>query len=104
MTKMFATVSRRCHGAALLAVLSCGLNAAAAATGGSGGDTLQPSWTFAGYGSAGMVHSSETAADFSANALNPGRAGHSQRYAYDVDSRVAGQINLLLDARWSAVV
>jgi len=71
----------------------------------SGADdgTARP-WTFAGYGSLGVVHSSEAAADFSANVINPGSAGHSKSTSYDVDSRLAGQINYTLDADWSAVV
>ncbi|WP_426197644.1 hypothetical protein [Massilia sp. DWR3-1-1] len=63
-----------------------------------------PPWRFGAYGSLGVVHSSESAADFSANGINPGRAGASHAYAYDVDSRLAAQVDLMLDAQWSAVL
>lgn len=62
------------------------------------------SWKFAGYGSAGLVHSSEKQADFTSNVINPGRAGYSKSYSYDVDSRIAGQINYESHAAWSAVL
>ena len=61
-------------------------------------------WKFAGYGSAGLVHSSEKSADFTSNVINPGRAGFSKRYSHDVDSRLAGQINYESHAAWSAVL
>lgn len=64
---------------------------------------MQP-WTVAGYGSAGLVHSSERNADFTSNVINPGRAGFSRRTSYDVDSRLAGQINYESHANWSAVL
>jgi hypothetical protein len=61
-------------------------------------------WAFAGYGSAGVVHSNERAADFTANVLNPGRAGRSRAYSYDVDSRLAAQVDLTITPHWSAVL
>lgn len=68
-------------------------------------DGAKPSpWTFAGYGSLGVVHSSESAANFSANAINPGSAGFSRAYSFDVDSRLAGQIDFAINPQWSAVL
>lgn len=59
---------------------------------------------FAGFGSLGAVHASERSADFSANLVNPGRAGYSRRIAYDVDSRLAAQMDVVFSPSWSAVV
>jgi hypothetical protein len=102
---LFKFTSRRCFGGMMigLAALSA-VPVSAASAGVATDDERAPVWTYAGYGSAGLVHSSEAAADFSANALNPGRAGYSHPYSYDVDSRLAGQVNLTVNPQWSAVL
>lgn len=84
--------------AALLLVVSA--HAHARADGGEDG----PEWTFGGFGSVGLVHSSERQADYTANVLNPGDAGFSRRWSPNVDSRLGGQIAVDLDDRWSAVL
>jgi hypothetical protein len=102
MLRIFCKMPTR--GRAALAVglsLLCALPACAQS---SGDDGALPAWRFAGYGSAGVVHSSEKAADFTANVLNPGRAGYSRAYSYDVDSRLAGQLNFSMTPAWSAVL
>jgi len=86
------------HAAYVSGVASLLLSACAFA----GEDGARP-WTFGGFGTAGMVRSSEHAADFSATPLNPGRAGHSRAWSYDVDSRLGAQLGYSQD-RWSAVV
>jgi predicted porin len=63
-----------------------------------------PRWTFGGFGTLGAVHSSESAADFSANVLNPGDAGHSRAWSAGVDSRLGMQLGVNLDSSWSAVL
>lgn len=100
MPTILLRTSLRGIGGVLIGLYALGPASALAAS----DDALARSWTFAGYGSAGLVHSSETAADFSANVINPGRAGYSRRYSYDVDSRIAGQVNFIVDPQWSAVL
>ncbi|WP_295989935.1 hypothetical protein [Rugamonas sp.] len=63
-----------------------------------------PSWTFGGYGTLGAVHSSEHEADFTANVLTPGSAGHSRSWSADVDSRVGMQLGVQLTPALSAVL
>ncbi|WP_229506273.1 hypothetical protein [Massilia sp. BJB1822] len=63
-----------------------------------------PSWTFGGFGSLGAVRSSEKQADFTANPLNPGQAGHSHEWSTAVDSRFGVQLGAQFDRNWSAVV
>jgi hypothetical protein len=86
----------------LVCALLCAYQAAAQDAGDepAGG----PAWTFGGYGSLGLVHSSERQADFTENVLNPGRAGYTRRWDADVDSRAAAQLAVQIDPRWSAVV
>jgi len=61
-------------------------------------------WTFGGFGTASMVRSSEHNADFSANPLTPGMAGHSHDWSADVDSRLGAQLGVKIAPRWSAVL
>lgn len=63
-----------------------------------------PSWTFAGYGSAGMVYSSERQADYQSDSLNPGDAGYTRRISPHVDSRIGAQLVLNIDSDWSATL
>lgn len=63
-----------------------------------------PSWRFGGFGSVGAVRSSERQADFTANPLNPGQAGHSHEWSTAVDSRLGVQLGAQFDRNWSAVV
>ena len=63
-----------------------------------------PSWTFGGYGTAGATYSSERQADYSANVLTPGEAGHTHRVSPAVDSRIGAQLGVSLDHQWSATV
>jgi hypothetical protein len=60
-------------------------------------------WSFGGFGTVSAVHSSEQQADFSANPLNPGRAGASRDWAWDVDSRLGTQLSYD-GGHWSAVL
>lgn len=62
------------------------------------------SWTFGGFGTLGVVHSSEREADYTANVLNPGSAGHSRSWSADVDSRLGAQLSWNPDPAWSAVL
>jgi hypothetical protein len=88
--------------ATLAATLLLGCRMAAAA--GPAADDASPRWTFGGYGTLGVAHSSENAADFTANAINPGDAGHSRAWSPAVDSRVGMQLGVQLDSSWSAVL
>lgn len=63
-----------------------------------------PEWTFGGFGSLGAAHSSERQADYTANVVNPGTAGFSDRWSMAVDSRLGAQLGLTLDTRWSGVL
>jgi opacity protein-like surface antigen len=63
-----------------------------------------PNWTFGGYGTLGVAHSSERNADYTANVINPGNLGATRRYSADVDSRLGAQLGLNLDRQWSATV
>ena len=63
-----------------------------------------PAWTFGGYGTAGAAYSSERQADYSANVLNPGGAGHTHRVSPAVDSRIGAQLTVNIDKYWSATL
>lgn len=63
-----------------------------------------PGWKFSGFGSAGVVHSDERQADYVASILKADGAGRTADWSRHVDSKLAGQVDLKLDSRWSAVV
>jgi hypothetical protein len=61
-------------------------------------------WSFSGFGTLSMVHSSEHKADFTSSVLKASGAGHSDRWSGDVDSRLGAQIDVAPGQRWSAVL
>jgi len=63
-----------------------------------------PMFSFSGFGTLGVVHSSENQADFTSSTLAPNGAGHSHTWSADVDSLIAGQVNANLMPRLSAVL
>lgn len=83
---------------ALLAMALCAAGARA--------DELRPPmFTFNGFGTLGVVHSSEDKADFvSNNILIPSGAGHTRAWSADVDSLVAAQVTATFTPRLSAVL
>lgn len=97
-------LSRRAIGFAALPSCCAALLLAVSAHARADGDEDGPAWTFGGFGSVGLVHSSERHADYTANVLNPGDAGFSRRWSPNVDSRLGGQVAVDLDDRWSAVL
>jgi hypothetical protein len=85
---------------ATLMMLSCCM----ARAGESVDDEERPRWSFGGFGTLGVAHSSEKAADFTANVLNPGDAGYSRNWSAAVDSRLGMQLGVNLGGSWSAVL
>jgi len=67
-------------------------------------DTGTPSVSFSGFGTLGVVHSSERRADFIASYLKPNGAGFTHAWSTDVDSRLAGQVSAHANSQLSAVV
>ncbi len=61
-------------------------------------------FSFSGFGTVGVVHSSERQADFTSSTLKPNGAGHSHTWSADVDSLIAGQVNANLTPQLSAVL
>ncbi|MDO8988858.1 MAG: porin [Sideroxyarcus sp.] len=67
-------------------------------------DADTPMYSFSGYGTLGVVHSSENKADFTSNASKPNGAGYSRSWSADVDSLIAGQVIANLTPQLTAVV
>jgi len=61
-------------------------------------------FAFNGFGTAGVVHSSEARADFTASDFEPNGAGYSRSWSASVDSLIGGQVSATLGPRLSAVV
>ncbi len=77
-------------------------DAPAKAAGGAA-DTTPSIFSFAGFGTVGVVHSSESQADF-ANNFQANGAGYTRNWSASVDSLLAGQVTADFSKRLSGVV
>jgi hypothetical protein len=64
----------------------------------------KPTFSFSGFGTLGVVHSSERQADFTSSILKPNGAGYSHAWSADVDSLVGGQVTANFTPQLSAVL
>lgn len=67
-------------------------------------DTGNAAWSFNGYGTLGLAHSSRDRADFLPNNLRSEGPGRSGSWNADLDSRLAFQVSAHPTSRFSAVV
>jgi hypothetical protein len=63
-----------------------------------------PAFSFNGFGTLGMVHSSERNADYTATLFQPNGAGATHRWSPDVDSRIGAQLTVGFSERLEGVV
>ena len=63
-----------------------------------------PLFAFSGFGTLGVLHSSEDQADFTAGALKPKGAGFTRAWSAEVDSLIGAQLIFQPSPRFSAVV
>ncbi len=61
-------------------------------------------FSFSGYGTLGVVHSSEDNADFVVDPFRPNGPGHTRNWSADVDSRMGGQVTANFTRQLSAIV
>jgi hypothetical protein len=85
--------------AALIALL--GYLPAARAAAEIPGDSM---FSFSAFGTFGLVHSSETQADFTSSRFKPNGAGYTHPWSSDVDSRIGAQVTANLTSQLSAVL
>jgi len=74
------------------------------ATGACAGAYKAPQLSFSGFGTLGVVHSSEDRADFSSSIFKPNGAGYSHAWSADVDSLIGGQVTATITPKLSAVL
>jgi hypothetical protein len=74
------------------------------AAGARADDYAAPMFSFSGFGTLGVVHSSEDQADFTSSFFKPNGAGYSHTWSADVDSLIAGQVTANLTPQLSAVL
>jgi hypothetical protein len=60
--------------------------------------------SFNGFGTIGVVHSTEERADFTSSAFKPNGAGYSHNWSVDVDSRIGAQLSADFTPQLSAVL
>ena len=60
--------------------------------------------SFSGFGTLGLVHSSEDRADFTANLLQPNGAGYTHSWSSDIDSRLGVQATVHFTPQLSAML
>ncbi len=89
------------------AMTTCALVAGSLASGmarASDEPATSPSLSVSGYGTFGAVHSDYREADFTSSVLKGEGAGGTRSVAYNVDSRIGGQVDAKLNDKWSAVL
>jgi hypothetical protein len=64
----------------------------------------RPRFTFSGFGTLGVVRSSERQADFTSTIFKPDGAGHTHAWSADVDSLIAGQATGRITSKLMAAV
>ncbi|MFC5498481.1 hypothetical protein ACFPOE_13125 [Caenimonas terrae] len=74
------------------------------ATGARADEPARPMFSFSGFGTLGLVHSSEKNADFVSSSLKPNGAGFTRSWSADVDSRVAAQVTANFTPQLSGVL
>ena len=80
------------------------LAAALYAAGACADDLEAPLFSFSGFGTLGVVHSSEDQADFTSSIFKPNGAGYSHAWSADVDSLIGGQVTATITPKLSAVL
>jgi hypothetical protein len=68
------------------------------------GRETPPGWAFSGFGTFGLAHSDEKAADFVNSTMKADGAGRTRAWSAHVDSALGAQLDFTFSARWSAVV
>jgi hypothetical protein len=71
---------------------------------GASADFLGTMFSFNGFGTVGVVHSSDDKADFTANYFQPRGAGYSSNWSPAVDSLIGAQLTANFTSRLSAVI
>lgn len=85
---------------ASIALLAVALHAAVARA-----DEAEKSiFSLSGFGTLGLVHSSERQADFTSSSTKPNGAGFSRDWSADVDSRIGAQVTGVFSPRLTAVL
>lgn len=67
-------------------------------------EPAQAKFSFNGFGTLGMLHSSLAGADYTFDNLQPYGVGRSHRWSADVDSRIGGQLTANLSSHLTAVL
>jgi hypothetical protein len=88
---------------ALIAVVMMSYSACAHAAD-STADSGQSMFSFSGFGTLGLIHSSEDGADYAASPLQPNGAGYTHPWSPDIDSRLGGQVTAHFAPRLSAML
>jgi hypothetical protein len=63
-----------------------------------------PTFSFSGYGTLGIVHSDSNQADYQVDVFKPNGPGYTRDWSADVDSRVGAQLSAVFSPAFSAVV
>ena len=82
-----------------VAALAAGFPSAAGAE-----ELAPPLFSFSGYGTLGVVHSSDDKSDYLVDAFKPTGPGFTRSWSPDVDSRIGAQVTANFTPRLSAVV
>jgi hypothetical protein len=89
----------------VLAVIALAVTFSQSASAADPGDAAEPSLlSFSGFGTLGVVHSSEELADFTNGTLKAAGAGFTDRWSAGVDSTLGAQVVATFTPQWSATL
>lgn len=88
----------------LCAIISLAILSHPARAGVTGDDLIPSMFSFNGFGTVGVVHSSDDLADFVSNPAQPKGAGFTDSWSATPDTKLGVQLNVALTDRLSAVV
>ncbi|MDX1808962.1 MAG: porin [Sulfurospirillaceae bacterium] len=94
---MIKSISNKLTHIALIATLLYAIGANA-------DDLEAPVFSFSGFGTLGLVHSSEDKADFTSSSFKPNGAGYTHAWSADVDSLIGGQVTANFTPKFTAIL
>jgi hypothetical protein len=89
---------------ALLAIILAAMLSSPVGVHAAAEDSSSSMLSFSGFGTLGLIHSSEDGADFTASPLQPNGAGYTHAWSPDIDSRLGAQVTAHFTPQLSAML
>jgi Gram-negative porin len=104
MRNQITPSSHRRPSCALKAIVVAAMLSSAASVCAAAEDPAGSMFSFSGFGTFSLVHSSEDEADFTASSVQPNGAGYTSSWSPDVDSRLGAQVTAHFTPQFAAML